>query len=279
VGDPHGRTLTISCGAALYYVRLAARHFGHEAVVERLPAPAQPDLLARLRLEHGALPSRSDERLFEAIPDRHTNRRGFHPGFIPPYLLQQLAESASEEGAWLVTESSEAGKNHLAELVAEGDRIQLADADLRNERADWMRRASGPTHDGLPAAAFGVPPSLDFATGLVAAAMRLDGAAQAQAYRDAELSTGPGVLVILGTDGDTPAEWLRAGEALAHVLLRATAAGLDASFLNAAIEVPALRDRVACAAGRTGFPQPMLRLGYGPPAAQTPRRGVDEVVG
>ncbi len=154
----------------------------------------------------------------------------------------------------------------------------MADPELRSERANWIHRAAHPSQDGLPATAFGVPAPLDFATGLVAAAMRLNGAAQAQAFRDVELSTGPGVLAILGTDGDTPAEWLRAGEALAHVLLRATAAGLDASFLNAAVEVPPLRARVALAAGRAGDPQLMLRFGYGRPAAPTPRRGVDEVV-
>ena len=34
VVDPDDRELTISCGAALYHIQLAIRHFGYEDVVE-----------------------------------------------------------------------------------------------------------------------------------------------------------------------------------------------------------------------------------------------------
>jgi hypothetical protein len=277
-GDPDGRTLTISCGAALYYLRLAARHYGYVAAVERLPDAGRPRLLARVRLEPGPAPSKPEEALFDAIPDRRTNRRSFHEGFVPPYLVAQLEAAAAEEGAWLAIEAVRERREALAELIAEGDRIRMADPALREERAAWIRRPGRDTHDGLPAHAFGMPEPLDFATSLVAAVVRHDDRGNAQAFVDTERATGPGLLVILGTFADTPTDWLRAGEALAHVLLRATAAGLSASFLNSPIEVPALRRRVALAAGRPGEPQLLMRLGYGPEVPPTPRRGVDEVV-
>jgi hypothetical protein len=53
-------------------------------------------------------------------------------------------------------------------------------------------------------------------------------------------------LVILGTDGDTPADWVTAGQALARVLLRAAVEGVTASYLNQPIQVPPLRETCRC---------------------------------
>ena len=45
--DPTGRQLLISCGAALFNLRLAAGHLGLEPKVRVLPDPTQPTLVAR----------------------------------------------------------------------------------------------------------------------------------------------------------------------------------------------------------------------------------------
>ena len=48
VTDPEGRELTISCGAALFHLRLAMRQFGMADKVILLPNSREPDLLARV---------------------------------------------------------------------------------------------------------------------------------------------------------------------------------------------------------------------------------------
>ena len=84
-------------------------------------------------------------------------------------------------------------------------------------------------------------------------------------------------LAVLATARDDPADWLRAGQALQRVLLTATVAGLAASFLYQPIELHDMRQS-------TGWwpwpecPQIILRLGYGPPGAASPRRRVDAVL-
>src|SRR5262245_27427268 len=50
VADPEGRMLTVSCGVALHHARVAPAAAGHGAVVERLPDPADADLLAEIHL-------------------------------------------------------------------------------------------------------------------------------------------------------------------------------------------------------------------------------------
>ncbi len=97
-----------------------------------------------------------------------------------------------------------------------------------------------------------------------------------QAAKDSQLAEGSPVLAVLGTEDDTPPEWLAAGQALARVLLRARAEGVWASFLNQPIEVPELRPRLRDAIGQSGFPQLLLRMGYGPEVRPTPRRPAEE---
>ena len=86
------------------------------------------------------------------------------------------------------------------------------------------------------------------------------------------------MLAVLGTPGDDQANWLAAGQAMQHALLTGRVHGLSASFLNQALELDHFRARFAEITGR-GYPQLVLRFGYGPAVAQpTPRRGVDEVL-
>src|SRR5215472_15330294 len=47
--DPSGREMLISCGAALFGLRLAIRSLGYLPVTELLPDPAQLRLMARVR--------------------------------------------------------------------------------------------------------------------------------------------------------------------------------------------------------------------------------------
>ncbi len=108
--------------------------------------------------------------------------------------------------------------------------------------------------------------------------MRTFDLGKGQAAKDRQLADGSPVLAVLGTEADEPAEWLSAGQALARVLLRARAEGVWASFMNQPIEVTELRPQVRDTIGRRGFPQVLLRMGYGPEVKPTPRRSVDEAL-
>jgi len=92
-----------------------------------------------------------------------------------------------------------------------------------------------------------------------------------------ELATGSPVLAVLGTRHDHPASWLGAGQALASVLLSATAAGVSASFLNQPLELSNLRHQVGDIVGAAGNPQIILRMGYGPEVPPTPRRSIEDM--
>ena len=75
-------------------------------------------------------PTTEDDALFRAIPQRHTNRRPFESRGIPDKVLSELKAAASKEDAWLHFVLGEGDRNKVADLVAEGDNIQMANADF-----------------------------------------------------------------------------------------------------------------------------------------------------
>jgi nitroreductase len=112
-----------------------------------------------------------------------------------------------------------------------------------------------------------------------------DGAVRLRYGRGADDGEAPraadGALLVLATDTDDDAMRLRAGEALSHVLLSATALGLVSCALTEPIDDT--RDRLALACElfeAEAYPQTLIRLGSAPPNAAelpaTPRRSVAE---
>ena len=83
VNDPDDRELTISCGAALFDLRVAAWHAGATPAVELLPDPGDPNLLATVRLHGCARPLADVQRLCHAIDQRHTHLDSFVDQALP----------------------------------------------------------------------------------------------------------------------------------------------------------------------------------------------------
>jgi nitroreductase len=275
VVDPEDRALTISCGAALGHLRAAIRHFGYAGDVHAFPDPADADLLASVGLGRPAAADPEEDELFCAIPRRHTNRTAFAPRPVPEVVLADLQEVAAREAVSLHVVRDAGVRHRLAQLVVEGDRVQFGDRRFRRELAAWMHSNRALRRDGMPGYAQGLGDLPSLVSPLV---VRIFDVGGGQAARDRQLAEGSPVLAVFGTAGDTPPAWLATGQALSAVLLRATARGLAASFLNQPIEVPALRPRLRALLGTDDLPQLLVRLGYGSAVQPTPRRPVDEVL-
>lgn len=272
--DPDGRQLVMSCGAAIVNFRIAAAHHGYATSVEVPPVHRRDGLLARVRLEERAPTSEPVEELFAAIPRRRTNRSSLDDRAPPEGLVTALLREARSEGASLRPVEPHQ-RRAVAELVAEGDRRQWADARFRAELARWTRASGARRADGMPARALGLS---DAAAHVLPLLARLASPAASEADRDRRRALGTPALLVLSTRGDGEREWLSAGEALQRVLLRAAARGLCASYFAQPIETPALRAALADLLGEPGKPQVMLRIGYGREAPPLPRRPVSDVL-
>ncbi len=269
VNDPDDRELTISCACALFNLRVAAAHLQLTPTLQAPSDPADPDCLATLDLAPASAPDAALAALFDAVALRRTYRRTFTDRPVAPAALDALAEAATHEGAWLHILDSKAQRQQAAELVAEGDEEQWADPAWRRELAAWMHpRRRG---DGLALPGLALP--------VAQAVVRTFDMGYGVAARDIQLADASPVLAVLGTPGDTPADWIAAGQALQRLLLTATQSNLQASFLNQPIEVASLRTKLRQLTGRSGHAQVLLRLGHAENAVHaTPRRPLAEVI-
>jgi hypothetical protein len=276
VVDPEDRALIISCGAALANLRAAAAALGEALEVATMPDPGDRELLAAIRACGPCAPVPGSARLLRAMTARRTTRFAFAPDPVPVPLRREILAAAEAEGtARLHWVEDFATRRAIAQLVAEGDRIQMADPAFRRELATWLRPMHGASRDGVSGAAFGLPDMLSFALALAIRTFDLGGS---QAAKDLALAEGSPVLAVLVTPGETQADWLAAGQALERALLAVTAGGFTASFMNQPIEVPALRRRLADLVGAAGQPQILLRIGRGPKPVPANRRPLREVL-
>ena len=278
VADPHDRELVMSCGAALFHLRVALWHFGHRPRVKVLPDPHHPDLLARVQIDtdDDAPAEPPGEALFAAIPRRRTHRLPFPPDPVFPVVVEEFERDARAEGAALVPVTDPHRRYRLAELVADADRLQFAAPAFRRELAAWMHWNRTRSRDGMPGCALGFGDIGSLAGPL---AVRTFDLGDGRAARDRELADHSPLLAVVATPNDGPADWLAAGQALARVLLRGTANGVATSYLNQPVEVPECRAVLAADLGFGRVPQLVLRMGLAPiePGRATPRRSVEEV--
>ena len=267
--DPDDRELAISCGAALFNLRVAAASSGIEPKISVLPEPDDDDLLAVVDLDGGPPISDQVADLNSEIPRRRTYRKRFEAKPVPESVLVELAGAAEQEGAWLKVLSEEGKRQQAAKLVTEGDAIQWSDRTWRRELAAWMHpRRKG---DGLTVPGFVAP--------VAQAVVRTFDMGNGVGAKDRELAEESPVLAVLGTRGDSQADWLNAGQALERILLSASRAGLQASYLNQPIQTASLRPKLQHAIATTGFPQILLRLGFPKEDIQAaPRRKMSEVI-
>jgi len=245
--DPWHRELLISCGAALFNLRMAIRVTGHEAVVWLLPDEhtggaalcahchrhcGVGDRVASVEImTRRAHPATiTEQRLYEAIPERHTVREPFKYG-VPMVLLTEFERAARMEGVdarllhWTDT-------RRLLRRMADVNKKLAGDPRYREELRMWTGGGHGGR--GVPADAFGPRPASE----------------HRPPVRDLGLVNHPDrprekfekhpQLIVLETKTDAASDWIRAGQAQQRLLLTATCYGVETSFLTQQLE---LQDR------------------------------------
>lgn len=271
VSDPRARALYLSCGAALFNIRTAIRLTGFNPLVWPLPHPEfSPAVLAAVQAEPGRPPAFAERELYEAIWQRHTNRRPYSGEPLAAAARAALEQAASLEFATLrMLPRTEA--QTVLDLAARASAELAGDIEHQIELQRWIAPAG--TGDGIPAEA--LPNTL----GNGPSPVRGDLASAVPTHHRpaAEYEEFP-QLAVLTTAGDEPGDWLRAGQALQRILLTATVHGISASFLYQSIELHDMRQEAAPPWPWPENPQMVIRLGYGKGAVATPRRQIDDVL-
>jgi Nitroreductase family len=271
--DPLGREMLISCGAALFGLRLAVRSLGYLPVVELLPDPARLRLLAQVRMGAAEPMTAKERQMLEAIPHRHTHRGPFAPGPLPAGLVAGLQHDALAEGATLALVDRAIAYQKLADIVGAAGPRQDLDPVAQAEVRHWSRGPADPAHDGVPAHAFptradrqpGRLPQRDFDLGRDLGLLAVGG-------------PPPAATAVLLTPSDGRADWLRAGQALHRLLAHAASKWVLASLHTQPLESAAIRALIRDRLALPGAPQMLLQLGLAHTTHATARRPPTELI-
>jgi nitroreductase len=273
--DTRGRELIMSCGAALFTLRVALERFDCAARISLFPSFDDADCLARLEMLPDKGVPRELRQLFPSIQSRHTQRMPFDGRPLPDELVRQLKQDALAEDVELHIVAEDADKKAIAKLVAEGDMQQARSGTFRMQMASLFRSNLSKRLDGMPGYSHGLGWLRSL---LMPGLIKRGGWGEDIASDDFMAVVYAPCLVVLATKKDSPRAWLASGQALARILLRACNSGVAASFLGQAIEVVELRARLRQLLPGNPQPQLMLRMGYGAEAQATPRRRVRDVL-
>lgn len=273
--DPAGRQMLISCGCALFNARVALSAAGYRPVVERHVLGARSTLLARVTVDSATAGNAADDLgiMDASIERRHTNRRPFTEDPVPADVVDALVAAATAEGAALMHVTRTEDRLALTILHQQVDARQNADPAYRAELRTWTRDGADRA-DGV--AALSVPHAdSDVRDDLPVRAFDTDSSGALPAETESGRNQ---CLLMLGTDEDTAAAWLRAGEALERVLLELTRRGYVASPLTQATEEPYTRERLRRDLCLTMHPHLVLRVGRAPLTPATRRRRLVDVL-
>ncbi len=272
--DPTGRELVQSVGAALFNARVALASAGWSADVQRLPDPADPDLLAVVHpVAFAGDPDPALAVLAPEVARRHTNRRRFSDEPVSDEVVDALTAAVAAEGAELIAVLTTEHRLLVARLTQQADAAQRQDPAYRAELERWTHRPRV-TGDGVPAAAVPlVDGSAEDDVPIRGFGADGDGGLPAQT-RSSRRQT----MVVLATRRDDEESWLRSGEALQRLLLELTRRGLVASPLTQALEHGATRAQVGAQLTWEAHPQMLLRIGAAEPTEPTARRPRPDVV-
>jgi hypothetical protein len=203
------REYVISCGAALFDLRMTLRMAGHDPIVWLLPDPGRADpmrppaLLASVEIITGRArkPTIAEQELYEAIKRRHTSRWPYILP-VPLPIIVDMEDAAAQEGAYLRLLHRREAKRWLR-ITREVDRSPAFKPPFTNF-------VSTANHGPRPTNRY--PPT------------------RPNFWLKVSQRFEKPQLMALSTDDDEPLDWLRAGQALQRALLTGTWYSVSAPY-------------------------------------------------
>ena len=245
--DPYLREEHIGMGCALENLMLAAPANGYSATAtlqpgKLVPIPAEPKprLLVRVDLVPG---KREENELYNAIPQRHTNRSAYDPDkSIPPDFVDALSHlPADDTDVKVFLFTAEADRKKITGVSSAANAEIYSDPDVQRGSEQWVRTTWGSVQkfrDGLTIDGSGLPPIDSAIAKMMPVWMRRRAASHRRKNGYSELMLSAGLMGFIAVrDRYDQEQCLRAGQVWQRAHLFATARGLAARPRNEAVEM------------------------------------------
>lgn len=278
ISDRDHRQLHISMGAALQNLLTAADYFGYKTDVHYvLGRIAGTEEVRVLFSEHDEKKAWGDTRLIQAILERHTNREVYTSRLPDPTFLDYLRHESTEfVRIDLITDVPR--KQALADITIRAGIEAMEDQGFRSELSRYLKNNKTRSPLGMPAFGMGIPTLLSFFIPLL---MKFVNVNKLREKTDRMLLTvHTPALLVLSTPQDTPEYWIRTGESFERIALEATARGMHANPMAAAIQIGDFYKEIQGVLNLKEMrPQFFARLGFAKTASKhSPRLGAESVI-
>ena len=151
--DPYLREMYMGVGCALENLLLAAGANGYKHQVTLMPDDSAPTHAARIDLSPEKAVS---SRLYEAIPNRHTNRFPYDPERpLPAGAAEEMGVLAEEDEVRVFWFEGEVGRKRVGDSIVRATEALVNDKKQSTDSFQWLRhdwdelqrKGSGPTLD------------------------------------------------------------------------------------------------------------------------------------
>ena len=232
--DPYDREMYVGLGCALENLLQAAPANGYRAKLTLLPTPGQPVHAARVDLKPGP---RRRGALYEAIPERHTDRSEYEPKALAPGVLAQMTALAGGlPGARVHWFESHADRARIGASMVDAARVITRDDEQSRDgftlfRSSWDEIQKH--KDGLTIDAQGLSALTTALAKLLPASNRAAGDKfWVDRTRKTHTKTAAAYGIVAVPDAEDPADRVTGGRLLERVHLWAAANGIALHHMN-----------------------------------------------
>ena len=276
VVDPDDHALYISLGCALENLVIAAQKNGYFSKVNYFPNSED-----YLEVEFSEGPSAEVTGLYQAIPERQSNRRIYNGPSIPDDHLQQLADANIYPDVELkIIQTDDDQIEPVIQFVKEANYIQFNDSAFVEELVSWIRFSKHDAlerKDGLTSSAMGFPSVPGWLGNII---IRKFAKPEGEARKCEKMIRSSAILMFFISKNRTKKTWVDVGRSFERTALTATSLGISHAHLNMPCEVETVRKKLSEHLELDTAEEPMLliRFGYAEPMPRSPRRDISDLV-
>jgi len=259
ISDPTLRQLYISLGCAITNILVAARHFDLAPTITYFsPGDDKDQPVARINFNAADTANQpSEDNLFNAIESRRTDRSIYDAEALTSTELAALPTTGHDD-IFLIQDRDKI--NQIGALTEQATSDTLSDKAFKAELSNWVRHNWTRQDDGMPGYAMGIPGPVSLLGSIM---VRVAPIHKQEAPKTNQQIKSASAVAVIATPSDIPVDWVKAGQHLQQVWLEATAAGLGAAPLVAAIEAgPDIRSKLQQVIGTDQHPQSVIRIGH-----------------
>src|SRR6056297_1592765 len=278
VVSPDNHALYISLGCAIENLVISAKQEGLKSSVDYFPSDEHEECI---RITFTGESNESEQELFDAIPERQSNRSMYDQQSIPPADIEQLLQANELKNIKVKTfDANEKSVDPIIELVKQACEIQFNDRKFVEELIYWIRFTKKEVRtqkDGLTAEVMGFPYIPRWLGRII---LKVFVKPESEAKKTEKQIRSSSHLFLFISEKNDIKHWLDTGRAFQRTVLKATSHGISHAHLNMPCEVDSVRKKLSRHLGLKPGERPMLliRLGYADEVPRAPRRPVDNVL-